>query len=129
MITTKVKSLDWIRGYAFRDLEGKFLKIFKPDGGPRKASIEIDIPKVWFDCEHDYLSGNPAHIYVENVYHAIEHDLSIIFKNYRFSGEISPNKQYMNFRFDIVNCNPIPMTQEEIEEALGYKIRLVNVRF
>lgn len=111
MITPR--SSEWIRGYAFRHLEGKFIKIFNRDSelkNSKTAAIEVNIPKCWFS-KTSYESEITVLGYVLE-------DLSSVFTNYSFTGEIFPNKQYQKFTVNIINNNILDTAStEEVTSA------------
>lgn len=116
-------SLNFIIGYIVSNIEYRvndFLKILK-DNNSNDFTIRVDLPYEWFK----FNTKKDNKIRVKTLTY-----LSNIFTDYKIGYDsqiISYPKEYIMFRYKFSKKEPIKeMTLSEIEEALGYKVKIKN---
>lgn len=122
----KQQSKEFIAGYVFSAMEYKILKQLKSEN---IISGKIQVPKIWFGlpCSKNVVNTLPSHLkeYYEKALVELLHDFLPVF-NY-FTVHIYPKEQYMLFEFLIQKKELVKeMTLKQIENKLGYKIKLIS---
>lgn len=124
------QSKDWILGYVYSRLEKYIIE------GHMKKLDNIDnhvvfVPKHWFGLRATKsdvvtLSEEERHDYIDELKDlccALNTELG----SYLFSVAVRPNQQYIEFAMAATRLPQVKeMTIAEIEEELGYKIKIVG---
>ena len=127
----KAKSLDFIAGYVFANMDRSIFKQFSFSPIDIKETLveSITVPKIWFglsSCQQvtNDIKGDEKYTLRENICEALN---SIYPRLETVCERIIPEKCYIRFDFKVKYKEQVKqMTVEEIEKELGYKIEIVS---
>lgn len=124
-----VKQKDFILGYIFGRVEKKILQGFI--NKDKEIHTSVCVPKSWFGLNPTKSVSETLSFVTKEQY---KRELQDILNNYntrerwyKYELTIRPEQQYIDFAFHGYYQEPVKeMTIEEIEEKLGYKIKVIG---
>ena len=125
----KAKSLDFIVGYVFAQMDRSIFKHFSHNDTKETLVESIAVPKIWFglsSCQQvtNDIKGDEKYLLRENIGEALN---SVYPRLETICERIIPEKCYIRFDFKVKYKEQVKkMTVDEIEKALGCKIEIVS---
>ena len=126
----RVKSAEFLAGYIYNELERSFFKQNKDKKGEEiSLSFETTLPNVWVTGDYsDSMTGedNCKLTIIKNI---VEYHISTGFPLDDHAVEISwrgSGPYHKRFKVKITSVPRKKITVKEIEEILGYKIKIVE---
>ena len=125
----KKKTNEWIEGYIFGRIEPKIIEGLMHGEKELKASVAV--PKVWFGLrEYRSKTNTLADEHIREFQSYLNQTLCNYNTNktiYDYTIDIFPDEQYMRFVITGTRTEPVKeMTIAEIENELGYKIKVIG---
>lgn len=124
------QSLDFIKGYVFSKIEGQ-IKHAHVNNVERIPAIYVRVPKLWFGLRP--IKSELEDLCISDRFNLLA-SLGELCRSYNTEQttyiidiSIEPDEQYIRFTFEGYRLpTPKEMTIAEIEEKLGYKIKIVG---
>lgn len=124
----KAKSLDFIVGYVFAQMDRSIFKQFGHNDTKETLIESIIVPKTWFGLTScSFITNDITEDKKYELIHKLHDTLNDLYPKLNTTCErIIPEKCYIRFDFKVKYKEQVKkMTVEEIEKALGYKIEIV----